>query len=207
MRNRQQQAAFGAGLDEYGGEPVPCEEHFVTRPSDEERTHYSQSDAAREKTKVRMHPGGQRIRIGDVCCLLCSNPYRRGRNSMAQRRSWPGNDAVKRRGHAHAGYRTRAAIAESRPGVPGVFPQIKPPLLAIWGKHDPFFIPPRSRGLPVRQPERDGPISGYGTLRTGDACRGDRFRHAAASRERARPERHGANGDSAEWVMEDRLPG
>lgn len=69
------------------------------------------------------------------------------------------------------------------PAFQEYFRKSKPPLLAIWGKHDPFFIPPRSRGLPVRQPERDGPISGYGTLRTGDACRGDRFRHAAASRE------------------------
>jgi hypothetical protein len=40
---------------------------------------------------------------------------------------------------------------------------------------------PSRRGLPARQLERDGPISGYGALRGGDAPRGDCVRHAAVS--------------------------
>jgi hypothetical protein len=50
---------------------------------------------------------------------------------------------------------------------------------------------PSRRGLPARQLERDGPISGYGALRGGDAPRGDCIRHAAVSLEELRLRREG----------------
>jgi hypothetical protein len=62
---------------------------------------------------------------------------------------------------------------------------------------------PSRRGLPARQLERDGPISGYGTLRGGEARRGDCIRHAAVSLEelRLRKEGLGTTGNHEERAI------
>ena len=41
------------------------------------------------------------------------------------------------------------------------FRKWKPPLLAIWGKNDPFFIPAGAEAFPKRPAERGGAIPRY----------------------------------------------
>ena len=45
----------------------------------------------------------------------------------------------------------------------------RPPLLAIWGKNDPFFFAIRGGGFPARHPRRRGPLPGHRPLRLGDS--------------------------------------
>jgi pimeloyl-ACP methyl ester carboxylesterase len=60
------------------------------------------------------------------------------------------------------------------PAFQAYFRKAKPPLLAIWGKNDPFFVPGGRRSLPARQPIRVCPIPGYWPLRDRDSRRRDR---------------------------------
>ena len=57
------------------------------------------------------------------------------------------------------------------------FRKSKPPLLAIWGKNDPFFIPAGAEALSERSAACEGPVSGYRTFCYGDARGGDRRCH------------------------------
>jgi pimeloyl-ACP methyl ester carboxylesterase len=69
------------------------------------------------------------------------------------------------------------------PAFQAYFRKAKPPLLAIWGKHDPFFIPAGAEAYGRDNPNAIVQFSGYGTLRTENARRGDRPRHEAVPRE------------------------
>ena len=50
----------------------------------------------------------------------------------------------------------------------------KPPFLAVWGKNDPFFLPPGAEAFKRDIPERGRPLLRHRPLRAGDARRGDR---------------------------------
>ena len=54
------------------------------------------------------------------------------------------------------------------------FRKSKPPLLAIWGKNDPFFIPGGSRGISERSAQRADSVPGYRALCDRNSCRGNR---------------------------------
>jgi pimeloyl-ACP methyl ester carboxylesterase len=54
------------------------------------------------------------------------------------------------------------------------FRNAKPPLLAIWGKNDPFFIPAGADGISKGSTDCAGPASGYGSFCNRDARRGNR---------------------------------
>ncbi len=57
------------------------------------------------------------------------------------------------------------------PDFQAFFRQAQVPTLVIWGRNDPFFIPPGARGVPPRQPWCRGGIAGHRPLRAGDARR------------------------------------
>jgi pimeloyl-ACP methyl ester carboxylesterase len=58
------------------------------------------------------------------------------------------------------------------PAFQDYFRKAQPPLLAIWGKNDPFFIPPWCRGISKGHTEGACGIPGYGAFCSGDArCR------------------------------------
>jgi pimeloyl-ACP methyl ester carboxylesterase len=59
------------------------------------------------------------------------------------------------------------------PAFQDYFRTYQPPLLAVWGKNDPFF-PARCRGLQARHSRRGRPPLRHRPFRAGDACRGNR---------------------------------
>src|ERR671924_495235 len=63
--------------------------------------------------------------------------------------------------------------------------------------------PSRCGGLPARQPKRGCAVARYGTLRAGEARRGDRPRHEAVSREdgRLKPLRNRRDCHTEEQTM------
>ena len=60
------------------------------------------------------------------------------------------------------------------PNFQEYFRKSKPPLLAIWGKNDPFFIPAGAEAFRKRRTKRAGPVPGYRTFCDGDTRRRDR---------------------------------
>ena len=63
------------------------------------------------------------------------------------------------------------------PAFHDYFRKAKPPLLAIWGKNDPFFLPAGAEAFRRGHTRRAGRVPGYRTFRARDArrrnCRGD----------------------------------
>jgi len=68
------------------------------------------------------------------------------------------------------------------PSFQEYFRKEKSLLLAIWGKHDPFFIPGGAEAYRRDNPNCDHPISGYWTLCNRNASRRDRSCHEGVSR-------------------------
>ena len=60
------------------------------------------------------------------------------------------------------------------PAFQNYFRTHKPPLLAVWGKNDPFFLPPGAEAFKRDIPRRRGPFLRHRPLRAGDPCHGDR---------------------------------
>jgi pimeloyl-ACP methyl ester carboxylesterase len=55
----------------------------------------------------------------------------------------------------------------------------RPPLLAVWGRNDPFFLPPRRGSLSPRQSQRRSAFLRYRPLRPRNPCPADRDRHSS----------------------------
>ena len=62
------------------------------------------------------------------------------------------------------------------PAFQDYFRTHKPPFLAVWGKNDPFFLPPGAEAFKRDIPDADGPLLRHRPLRAGDARRRDRGR-------------------------------
>jgi pimeloyl-ACP methyl ester carboxylesterase len=58
----------------------------------------------------------------------------------------------------------------------------KPPFLAVWGKNDPFFLPPRRRGLQARHSGCGRSLLRHRPFRAGNACRRNRCSDARIPR-------------------------
>jgi len=56
------------------------------------------------------------------------------------------------------------------PKFQAFFRERRPPLLAVWGKNDPFFLPAGRRGLQARHSRCKGPIRRYWSLCARNAC-------------------------------------
>ena len=63
------------------------------------------------------------------------------------------------------------------PAFQNYFRTHKPPFLAVWGKNDPFFLPPGAEAFKRDIPGAAGALLRYRPFRAGDACRGDRGGH------------------------------
>jgi hypothetical protein len=61
--------------------------------------------------------------------------------------------------------------------LPDVFPAHKPRFLAVWGKNDPFFLPPGARRSSATFPTPVVRFLRHRPFRAGDPCRGDRGSH------------------------------
>src|SRR5262245_23639761 len=53
----------------------------------------------------------------------------------------------------------------------------KPPFLAVWGKNDPFFLPPGAEAFKRDIPDAEGALLRHWPFRAGDPCRGNRGSH------------------------------
>jgi len=72
------------------------------------------------------------------------------------------------------GYKSNVALY---PTFQNYFRTHKPPFLAVWGKNDPFFLPPGAEAFKRDIPGAVIRFFDTGQLRAGDACRGDRGGH------------------------------
>ena len=57
------------------------------------------------------------------------------------------------------------------PAFQDYFRTHRPPFLAVWGKNDPFFLPPGAEAFKRDIPDADGPLLRHRPFRPGDACR------------------------------------
>jgi hypothetical protein len=78
-------------------------------------------------------------------------------------------------------FRDYANNVKLYPAFHEYFRKWKPPLLAIWGKNDPYFIPPGAGGVPARHSEGRCAVSRYRARRAGDARRRGFARDALVS--------------------------
>ena len=60
------------------------------------------------------------------------------------------------------------------PAFQNYFRTHKPPFLAVWGKNDPFFLPPGAEAFKRDIPDADGALLRHRPFRAGNACRRDR---------------------------------
>ena len=67
------------------------------------------------------------------------------------------------------------------PGFQEYFRNHRPRLLAVWGKNDPFFLPPGAEAFKRDIPGRRGPLLRYGALRARDPRRRDCGKRSATS--------------------------
>ena len=63
------------------------------------------------------------------------------------------------------------------PAFQDYFRTHKPPFLAVWGKNDPFFLPPGAEAFKRDIPGRHRPLLRHRPFRAGDPCRRDRGGH------------------------------
>ena len=61
----------------------------------------------------------------------------------------------------------------------------RPPLLAVWGKNDPFFLPPGAEAFKRDNPERRSTLLRHRSLRAGNASSGDCRRHSGVPQSQA----------------------
>ena len=71
-------------------------------------------------------------------------------------------------------YRTNVALY---PSFQDYFRTHKPPLLAVWGKNDPFFLPPGAEAFKRDIPRAVDPLPGHRPLRVGNACTRNRGKY------------------------------
>ncbi len=75
-------------------------------------------------------------------------------------------------------YRTNVALY---PAFQRYFREHRPPLLAVWGRNDPFFLPPGAEAYGARFTRCGDSLSRYRTFRVGDTPRGNRRADAGSS--------------------------
>ena len=63
------------------------------------------------------------------------------------------------------------------PSFQDYFRTHKPPFLAVWGKNDPFFLPPGAEAFKRDNPARGCPLLRHRPFRAGNACPRDRRKH------------------------------
>ena len=68
-------------------------------------------------------------------------------------------------------YRSNVALY---PKFQEFFRNFQPPTLAVWGKNDPFFLPPGAEAYRRDNPKAQGGLPRHGPLRPGNSCGRDR---------------------------------
>ena len=86
--------------------------------------------------------------------------------------SRPGSDEVQL--DLFGDYKSNVALY---PAFQDYFRTHKPPFLAVWGKNDPFFLPPGAEAFKRDNPERHGALLRHRPFRAGNPCRRDRGCH------------------------------
>ena len=85
---------------------------------------------------------------------------------------WPGPAPTRSSSTCSSTTPERRAV----PGLAAVLPDQQPPLLAVWGSNDPFFLPAGRRGVQARHPGGRHRFVPHRPLRPGDPRRRDRER-------------------------------